>query len=108
MVGVPYNCAYTASKHAVVGLTKSLALEFSKAGVRVNAVCPGGVRTPMLEQAPPEDIDWEMVMRSASWLNAGQLSEPSDIADAVAFLASDEARMVTGTAFSVDGGQIAG
>jgi len=108
LVGVPYNSAYTASKHGVVGLTKALALEFSKEGVRVNSVCPGGVKTPMLEQAPPENIDWDMVMRSASWLDGGEMSEPSDIAAAVAFLASDEARRVTGTALSVDGGQIAG
>lgn len=109
LVGVPYNSAYTASKHGVVGLTKSLALEFSKEGVRVNAVCPGGVKTPMVQQqTPPDNIDWQMVMRSASWLNSGEMSEPSDIANAVAFLASDEARMVTGIAFSIDGGQLAG
>jgi len=108
LVGVPYNSAYTASKHGVVGLTRSLALEFSKEGVRVNAVCPGGVKTPMLEQTPPENIDWAMVMRSASWLNDGEMSEPSDIADAVAFLASDQARLITGTAMAVDGGQTAG
>jgi len=108
LVGVAYNSAYTASKHGVVGLTKALALEFSKEGVRVNAVCPGGVKTPMLEQAPPENIDWEMVMRSASWLDGGEMSEPSDIADTVAFLASGEARKITGAAISVDGGQVAG
>ncbi|MCP1470395.1 NAD(P)-dependent dehydrogenase (short-subunit alcohol dehydrogenase family) [Sphingobium sp. OAS761] len=108
LVGVPYNSAYTASKHGVIGLTRALALEFSKEGVRINAVCPGGVRTPMLEQAPPEDIDWQMVMRSASWLDGGEIAEPSDIADTVAFLASDEARRITGAAFTVDGGQTAG
>lgn len=108
LVGVPYNSAYTASKHGVVGLTRALALEFSKEGVRINAVCPGGVKTPMLEQTPPADIDWTMVMRSASWLNDGEMSEPEDIADAVAFLASPEARRITGVAFSVDGGQTAG
>lgn len=108
LVGVAYNSAYTASKHGVVGLTRALALEFSKEGVRINAVCPGGVKTPMLEQAPPEDIDWTMVMRSASWLNDGEMSDPEDIADAVAFLASPEARRITGVAFSVDGGQTAG
>ena len=108
LVGVAYNSAYTASKHGVVGLTKALALEFSKEGVRVNAVCPGGVKTPMLEQAPPENIDWAMVMRSASWLDGGEMSEPSDIADTVAFLASGEARKITGAAISVDGGQVAG
>jgi len=108
LAGVAYNSVYTASKHGVVGLTKALALEFSKEGVRVNAVCPGGVKTPMLDQAPPPDIDWQMVMRAASWLNDGEMSEPADIANAVAFLASDEARMITGIAFSVDGGQLAG
>lgn len=108
LVGVPYNSAYTASKHGVVGLTRALALEFSKEGVRVNAVCPGGVKTPMLEQAPPENIDWDMVMRSASWLDGGQMAEPSDIADTVAFLVSSEARRITGAAFTVDGGQTAG
>jgi NAD(P)-dependent dehydrogenase (short-subunit alcohol dehydrogenase family) len=62
----------------------------------------------MVAQTPPDNIDWQMVMRSASWLNSGEMSEPSDIANAVAFLASDEARMVTGIAFSIDGGQLAG
>lgn len=108
LVGVPYNAAYTASKHGVIGLTRSLALEFSKEGVRVNAVCPGGVKTPMLEQTPPENIDWSMVMRSASWLNDGEMSDPADIANAVAFLASDHARMISGSAIAVDGGQTAG
>jgi len=108
LVGVPYNSAYTASKHGVVGLTRALALEFSKEGVRVNAVCPGGVKTPMLEQAPPENIDWDMVMRSAGWLNGGEMAEPADIAATVAFLASDDARRITGAAVAVDGGQTAG
>lgn len=108
LVGVPYNSAYTASKHGVVGLTRALALEFSKEGVRINAVCPGGVKTPMLEQAPPEDIDWQMVMRAASWLDSGEMATPEDIADTVAFLASSEAKRITGAAFSVDGGQTAG
>jgi len=108
LVGVPYNSVYTASKHGVVGLTKALALEFSKEGVRVNAVCPGGVDTPMLHQSPPENIDWQMVMRSASWLDSGAMATPDDIADAVTFLASSEARRITGACFTVDGGQTAG
>ena len=108
LVGVAYNSAYTASKHGVVGLTRALALEYSNEGLRINAVCPGGVNTPMVQKAPPEDIDWQMVMRSASWLDGGEMAEPEDIADAVAFLASSEARRITGVAFSVDGGQTAG
>ena len=108
LVGVPYNSAYTASKHGVVGLTRALALEFSKEGVRVNAVCPGGVDTPMLHQTPPDNIDWQMVMRSASWLDSGAMATTDDIADTVAFLASAEAKRITGVAFPVDGGQTAG
>ena len=108
LVGIPYNSVYTASKHGVVGLTKALALEFSKEGVRVNAVCPGGVDTPMVQLAPPENIDWQMVMRAASWLDDGAMATPDDIADAVAFLASSEARRITGATFTVDGGQTAG
>jgi NAD(P)-dependent dehydrogenase (short-subunit alcohol dehydrogenase family) len=109
LVGVPYFSVYTASKHGVVGLTKALALEFANAGVRVNAVCPTGVNTPMTQGAPPPaNIDWTAVMRSAPWLDGGVSCEPEDIADAVAFLASNEAKRITGVAFPVDGGQTAG
>lgn len=108
LVGIPFNSAYTASKHGVVGLTKALALEFSKEGVRVNCVCPTGVKTPMVAAPPPENIDWELVMRAAPWLDGGEQCDPEDIADAVAFLASHEARRITGIAFPVDGGQTAG
>lgn len=108
LVGVPFNSAYTASKHGVVGLTKALALEFANQGVRVNAVCPTGVKTPMVGGPQPEGVDWTLVMRSAPWLDGGEMCEPDDIADAVAFLASDEARRITGIAFPVDGGQTAG
>lgn len=108
LVGVPYNSAYTASKHGLVGLTKSLALEFANDGVRVNAVCPTGVRTSMVSAPPPENIDWQAVARSAPWLDNSELCDPEDIADTVAFLASSEARRITGVALPVDGGQTAG
>jgi meso-butanediol dehydrogenase / (S,S)-butanediol dehydrogenase / diacetyl reductase len=108
LVGVPYNSPYSASKHGVVGLTKAMALEFANQGVRINAICPGGVKTPMLGAPPPEGVDWEAVMRSASWLDHGEMCDPEDIANAVAFLASNDARMITGVAFPVDGGQTAG
>lgn len=107
LVGVPYNAPYSASKHAVVGLTKSMALEFAKRGIRVNAVCPGGVKTPMIAQAPMEGVDYDFVMLSAAHLNSGELFDPEDIADAVAFLASHEAKRVSGVAFAVDGAQTA-
>jgi meso-butanediol dehydrogenase/(S,S)-butanediol dehydrogenase/diacetyl reductase len=89
-------------------LTRSLAIEFASAGVRINAVCPGGVDTPMLAGPPPQGVDFAMVMRSASaWLDDGALCDPADIADAVAFLASSEAKRITGIMFPVDGGQTA-
>jgi len=90
-----------------VGLTRALALEFANAGVRINAVCPTGVNTPMVQAPPGEGVDVALIKRSAPWLNGGEFCEPSDIADAVAFLASDEARRITGIAFPVDGGQTA-
>jgi meso-butanediol dehydrogenase/(S,S)-butanediol dehydrogenase/diacetyl reductase len=108
LVGVPFNSAYCASKHAVVGLTRSLALEFANAGVRINAVCPGGVDTPMIAGPPPSGVDFGLVLRgSAAWLDNGALCDPADIADAVAFLASAQAKRITGVTFPVDGGQTA-
>ena len=105
LVGVPFGASYVASKHGVVGLTRALALEFANAGVRINAICPTGVNTPMVQGPPGEGVDPALIKRSAPWLNGGEFCEPSDIADAVAFLASDEARRITGIAFPVDGGQ---
>jgi meso-butanediol dehydrogenase/(S,S)-butanediol dehydrogenase/diacetyl reductase len=107
LVGVPYNVGYTASKHGVVGITKAMALEVAGRGVRVNAVCPTGVNTPMVAAPSNPGVDWELVMRAAPWLDNGAMCDPEDIADAVAFLASGEARRITGVAFPVDGGQTA-
>lgn len=106
--GTPYAIGYAASKHGVVGLTKSLAVEFAGRGVRINAVCPGQVDTPMTRRPPPEgDIDWALMMRNAPKLADG-VCAPEDVAEMVAFLASDQARKVTGALFTVDGGQLAG
>jgi meso-butanediol dehydrogenase / (S,S)-butanediol dehydrogenase / diacetyl reductase len=108
LVGVPFNAGYCASKHGLVGLTKAMALEFSNQSVRVNAICPTGVRTPMVAAPAAPRVDWDMVMRSAPWLDRSRLCEPEEVADAVVFLASDQARMITGVALPVDGGQVAG
>ncbi|PQM26524.1 short-chain dehydrogenase [Sphingopyxis lindanitolerans] len=106
--GTPYAIGYAASKHGVVGLTKSLAVEFAGRGVRINAVCPGQVDTPMTRRPPPEgDIDWALMMRNAPKLADG-VCAPEDVAEMVAFLASDQARKITGALFTVDGGQLAG
>ena len=104
--GMIYTAAYCASKHAVVGMTTALAAEYAAQGVRVNAVCPGQVATPMVTQAPPQgELDWGMVMRGAPKLADG-ICQPEDIAEAVAYLASDQARKATGTLLVVDGGQL--
>lgn len=106
--GIAYNAAYSASKHAVVGLTKSLAVEVAAQGVRVNAICPGAVATPMTSTMPEtSEIDWPLVMRNAPKLPEGTC-EPEDIAELFAFLASDKARKVTGSLYVMDGGQTAG
>jgi meso-butanediol dehydrogenase / (S,S)-butanediol dehydrogenase / diacetyl reductase len=107
LIGIPFNAAYTASKHGVIGLTKSLALEFARHGVRVNAICPTGVNTDMIKGGIPEGVDPAMLAAGASWLKAGPVCEPEDIADSVVFLASSEARFITGVALPVDGGQTA-
>ena len=106
--GIAYNVAYSASKHAVVGITRSLAVEVASKGVRVNAICPGAVATPMTSTMPSDpDIDWPLVMRNAPKLPDGTC-QPEDIAELFAFLASDKARKVTGSLYSMDGGQMAG
>ena len=108
LVGIAYTVAYSASKHAVAGITKGLAVEFASKGVRINAVCPGQVNTPMIAVPPPTaDLDWGLIMRNAPKLADGAC-EPEDIAEAIAWLASNAARKVTGSLLSVDGGQVAG
>jgi NAD(P)-dependent dehydrogenase (short-subunit alcohol dehydrogenase family) len=92
--------AYSASKHGVIGLTKSAALEFAGRGVRVNAVCPGVIKTPMVDRAFPQGVPEAQVQRHP----IGRLGEPGDVAQMVVWLCSDAASFVTGGAFTVDGG----
>ncbi len=110
LVGIAYTAAYCAAKAGVVALTKSMAIEYASANVRVNAICPGGVRTPMNagEASFPDGVNVDLLMRNASKLKDIDFCEPEDIAAAVLFLASDEARFVSGTTLSVDGAQTAG
>jgi meso-butanediol dehydrogenase / (S,S)-butanediol dehydrogenase / diacetyl reductase len=106
--GIAYTIAYAASKHAVAAITKSLAIEFASTGVRINAICPGHVDTPMGNSAPPPgNVDWSLVMRNSPKLPNGTCA-PADIAEAFAYLASDAARKITGTLLTIDGGQLAG
>jgi NAD(P)-dependent dehydrogenase (short-subunit alcohol dehydrogenase family) len=97
--------AYTTSKHALIGLTRSMALDFSGYGVRVNAVAPGSVDTPMLNWAIGLDPDPEALMRTVHGMHPlGRIARTAEIAEAVAFLASPRASFVTGATLVVDGG----
>jgi NAD(P)-dependent dehydrogenase (short-subunit alcohol dehydrogenase family) len=101
LVGVPNQSAYSASKHAVVGLTKSVALEYAAAGIRINAICPGGVITPMLKnylRALPPGTE------AASPPPIGRPARAEEIAGLVTWLCSDDASYVVGQAYAIDGG----
>jgi len=97
-VGAPGYVAYTASKGAVIAMTKVAALEHAADRIRVNAICPGPVRTPMSEEEGDASVDITPLRRRA---------EPEEISAAVAFLASDDAAYVTGAELAVDGGYLA-
>jgi NAD(P)-dependent dehydrogenase (short-subunit alcohol dehydrogenase family) len=100
--GIASVPAYTASKHGVVGLTKTAALDYAAKGIRVNAVCPGGILTPMLEQAMGDSE--EVRQAAARFHPVGRLGQPQDIASAVLWLCSDGASFATGQAIAIDGG----
>ncbi len=101
--GAPYAAAYCASKGGVVALTRALAIEYTKRGVRVNAICPGAVMTPLISAfMPPEDGDDALIGRLVAPNEA--FAAPEDIAAAITFLASDDAAHITGAILSVDDG----
>lgn len=102
MIGQAYTVAYCAAKGGVVQLTKALAAEYIKQDIRINAVSPGGVKTPMNQNFEfPDGCDFKLVQRYAGWRG---LCEAEEIAGAIAYLASDEARYVNGAVLSIDGG----
>jgi NAD(P)-dependent dehydrogenase (short-subunit alcohol dehydrogenase family) len=104
LIGLARRPAYTAAKHGVVGLTKSLARDLGPAGIRVNAICPGLIRTPLTEQYFVDDA-FEEGLRSV--VPQGRSGLPADVADAAIFLASDQSAYVNGIALTVDGGWLA-
>jgi NAD(P)-dependent dehydrogenase (short-subunit alcohol dehydrogenase family) len=104
--GEVYSAGYCAAKHGLVGLTRALAVEFTKDRLRVNAVCPGGMLTPQTtEFAAPEDADWDLIMRIAA---PRGFMDVADVAKTIAFLASDDAAAVHGAVYVVDAGKTAG
>ena len=105
LVAITGTVAYIAAKHGVTGLTKAAALEYAKSGIRVNAVCPGYIQTPMVQSIFVENEGFEE--RVASRHPIGRLGEPSEIAAAVIWLSSDAASFVTGHNMPVDGGYVA-
>jgi NAD(P)-dependent dehydrogenase (short-subunit alcohol dehydrogenase family) len=109
VVAVRDRLAYTTSKFAVVGLTKSMALDHSHTGVRFNCVCPGRVETPFARKRIAESADPERAYREmAATQLTGRMAAPSEIAGAALYLAADESAMVTGSSLLIDGGWSAG
>ncbi len=109
IVAVRDRLAYTISKFAVVGLTKSLALDHSHEGVRFNCICPGRVETPFVKRRLAEYPDPEKAYREmASTQLNGRMAKPAEIAAAALYLAADESEMVTGSSLLIDGGWSAG
>lgn len=97
--GVPGGSAYAASKHAIIGLTKSAALDYAKWNIRVNAVLPGNIETPMMDRFTGGDIQKAIDLEPV-----GRLGKPEEIAEAVLWMSSDLGAFVTGASISVDGG----
>lgn len=97
--------AYTVSKHGLLGLTRSIAMDFAKENIRANAVCPGTVDTPMLKWAASLDPDPQSVYDACNAMHPiGRIAQPREIAEVVAFLAHENSSFVTGAVWTVDGG----
>lgn len=105
LIGYPNLPAYVASKHGLNGLTKTAALECAKDRIRVNAVCPGAIRTPMIDRLIASDPGFEQAIIEAHPL--GRMGEPEEIAEVMVWLCSDAASFVTGQTLAADGGYVA-
>lgn len=105
LIGAPKAAAYTASKHAVIGLTKSAAVDYAKSGIRINAICPAYTDTAMVQSAIAGNPLMASIMERA--IPMGRLGQPSEIAQAVVWLCSDASSFVTGHGLALDGGLVA-
>ena len=106
LMGMKGSTAYGTAKHGVIGLTKTAALEYADRGVRVNAICPGAVRTPMTERLMGNDPEREAMYMSIQPI--GRFGTTAEIANLVVWLCSDAASLITGTAIPIDCGVMAG
>jgi NAD(P)-dependent dehydrogenase (short-subunit alcohol dehydrogenase family) len=104
LMGFPQKSIYVASKHAVLGLTKSAALEYAKSGIRINAIAPGTVETETLKQAAGDNKQFLETLKSMHPI--GRIGDPEEIANAVVWLLSDKASFVLGHTLLVDGGMV--
>lgn len=105
--GSPQMGAYSASKHAVIGMTRAAALEYAHRGIRVNAICPGTIDTPMMTMLEELSGDKDRRARIEESIPIGRYGAPEEIAQAVLFLASDNSLGITGATLAVDGGKSA-
>ena len=104
--GQAYSAGYCAAKHGLIGLTRALAVEYTADRLRVNAVCPGGMLTPQIEQfRAPDNPNYDLIMRTAS---PRGMMQPGDVANVIVFLASDAAAAIHGAVYRVDNGKGAG
>ena len=101
------SAAYVTAKHALLGLVRAMSLDYARNNIRVNCVCPGTIDTPMLRWAASLDPDPEKVLATCGRMHAlGRVGKPEEVANAIAFLASDWASFITGAALVVDGGML--
>lgn len=100
LLGFPNGCHYVASKHGILGLTKGLALEVAEYGIRINAICPGAVKTDMLDRI----LDDKGQLHFANKHPLGRIASPNEISELIMFLASNKSSFITGQSIPIDGG----
>jgi NAD(P)-dependent dehydrogenase (short-subunit alcohol dehydrogenase family) len=107
MTAIGNSVAYVTAKHGLLGLTRAMALDYARKGIRVNCVCPGAIDTPMLRWAASLDPDPENVIRTCDRMHAmGRIGRSEEVANAIVYLASPLASFITGAALLVDGGML--
>ena len=105
-MGQAYTVAYSATKGGVISMTKSLAMEYIKTGIRINAVAPGSVQTKLIDNySIPEDVNMDLVK---PYMGFRGIAEAEEISNVISFLASDDAKRIHGAVITVDGGLTAG